>query len=183
MFVRMKEPSRGIAPVWRRAKPTKKVSRDLGYHSDSIARWHDMGPLKLWSAWHARWLLLGPFPITLGNFDLTTWALYRQVTTQFQAIFGNLKYLVARINRPESLAIWQKQAHRRPDRSESPNLSHFASPDVKKHVSEQNDYYSYVTYGGFACLAKHICASPAIWGCAIRIASQWHHAIRATKLR
>ena len=41
--------------------------------------------------------------------------------------------LVARIARPTSLEIWhRKRSHRRPNRSKSPNLKHFASLDLKK---------------------------------------------------
>ena len=69
---------------------------------------------------------------------------------------------MARIARPESLAIWHRtQSHRRPDRNESPNRRHSASLDVQKHVifwhrsptsqdfrgsfPGQIDYYSCVT--------------------------------------
>ena len=42
--------------------------------------------------------------------------------------------LVARIARPESLAIWHRgRSHRRPNRSGSPNRRHLASLDLKKH--------------------------------------------------
>ena len=42
--------------------------------------------------------------------------------------------LVVRIARPTSLAIWHRGcSHRRPNRSGSPNRSHFASLDLKKH--------------------------------------------------
>ena len=37
----------GIAPFWGSANFPDKVSRDMGYRSDSIAISHDMGPLSL----------------------------------------------------------------------------------------------------------------------------------------
>ena len=36
----------GIAPFWGSANLPEKVSRDMGYHSDSIAVSRDMGPLS-----------------------------------------------------------------------------------------------------------------------------------------
>ena len=39
----------GLAPFWGSAKPPEKVSRDMGYRSDSIAVSRDMGPLR--AAW------------------------------------------------------------------------------------------------------------------------------------
>ena len=36
----------GIAPLWGSAKFPEKVSRDMGYRSDSIAISRDMGPLS-----------------------------------------------------------------------------------------------------------------------------------------
>ena len=45
-------------------------------------------------------------------------------------------FLVVRIARPTSLAIWhRKRSHRRPNRSGSPNRRHFASLDPKKHAN------------------------------------------------
>ena len=42
-------------------------------------------------------------------------------------------FLVVRIARPTSLAIWhRRRSHRRPNRSGSPNRRHFASLDLKK---------------------------------------------------
>ena len=37
-----------IAPFWGSASPPYKVSRDMGYRSDSIAISRDMGPLRAW---------------------------------------------------------------------------------------------------------------------------------------
>ena len=37
----------GIAPFWGSANLPEKVSRDMGYRSDSIAISRDMGPLRL----------------------------------------------------------------------------------------------------------------------------------------
>ena len=36
----------GIAPFWGSPNLPEKVSRDMGYHSDSIAISRDMGPLS-----------------------------------------------------------------------------------------------------------------------------------------
>ena len=36
----------GIAPFWGKANVPENVSRDMGYHSDSIAISRDMGPLS-----------------------------------------------------------------------------------------------------------------------------------------
>ena len=36
----------GIAPFWGSANLPEKVSRDMGYRSDSIAVSRDMGPLS-----------------------------------------------------------------------------------------------------------------------------------------
>ena len=36
-------PRRGIAPVWGTARLLEKVSRDMGYRSDSLAILRDMG--------------------------------------------------------------------------------------------------------------------------------------------
>ena len=44
-------------------------------------------------------------------------------------------FLVVRIVRPTSLAIWHRgRSHRRPNRSGSPNRRHFASLNLKKHA-------------------------------------------------
>ena len=46
-----------------------------------------------------------------------------------------LLLLVVRIARPASLAIWHRgRSHRKPNCNESPNRTHFASLDLKKHV-------------------------------------------------
>ena len=39
-------PRRGIAPFWGPANLPEKVLRDMGYRSNSIAIWCDMGPLR-----------------------------------------------------------------------------------------------------------------------------------------
>ena len=36
----------GIAPTWGSAKPTEKVSGDMGYRSDGLAISRDVGPLS-----------------------------------------------------------------------------------------------------------------------------------------
>ena len=41
----------GIAPLWGSAKFPEKVSRDMGYRSDSIAVSRDMGPLSIGGLW------------------------------------------------------------------------------------------------------------------------------------
>ena len=104
-------------------------------------------------------------------------------------------YLVVRIARPTSLAIWHRGcshrmfSQRRPNRNGSPNRRHFASLDLKEHPDflhrkpTSQDIRSF--FPGISCafrssecvfasLAKNlfrIGASLAIWGCAIRIAS------------
>ena len=50
----------GIAPFWGSANLAKKVSRDTGYRSDSVAKSRDMGPLRAQKS-PLFWLFSGGF--------------------------------------------------------------------------------------------------------------------------
>ena len=105
--------------------------------------------LRNWERWakHATktatilWrVLLGIFDYKSGDFkDFSHfWAHQLRLQPQDYSLKIRGDYmvtLVVRIARPASLAIWHRgRSHRKPNRSGSPNRSHFTSLDLKKHA-------------------------------------------------